>query len=154
MTMRRADIGDADDLARIHAQCFTEVWNAAAVAALLATPGTFALVADAGFIMVRVAADESEVLTLAVTPAARRRGIATALVLGAAERAAEIGAGVMFLEVGVANIPAISLYKRLGFATVGHRKAYYAEAHGMREDALVLRAQLPLSRVGNSLQLG
>ena len=150
MTMRLADIGEAAELAKIHAQCFSEVWSAEAVAALLATPGTFAMMAEGGdgFIMVRTAADETELLTLAVTPAARRRGIATALVLGAAERAAEVGAGVMFLEVGAANLPAISLYNRLGFAAVGHRKAYYAGVHGMREDALVLRAPIPLSRVG------
>ena len=146
--MRLANIGEAAELAEIHAQCFSEVWNAEAVAALLATPGTFAMVVEGGFIMVRTAADESEVLTLAVMPAARRRGIATALVLGAAERAVEVGASVMFLEVGAANLPAISLYKRLGFAVVGHRKAYYAGVHGMREDALVLRAAIPLSRVG------
>jgi len=118
------------------------------VAALLATPGSFAMVDDGGFILVRAAADESEVLTLAVVPAARRRGIATALVLAAAQRAAEVGAGVIFLEVSTANLPAISLYKRLGFAAVGCRKAYYAGAHGVREDALVLRAEIPLSRVG------
>jgi ribosomal-protein-alanine N-acetyltransferase len=148
MTMRLADISEAAELAKIHAQCFSEIWSAEAVAALLASPGSFAMVAEGGFIMVRAAADESELLTLAVTPAARRRGIATALVLGAAKHAAEVGAGVMFLEVNAANLPAISLYKRLGFAAVGNRKAYYAGAHGMREDALVLCAEIPLFRVG------
>jgi len=146
--MRRADSSEAASLARIHAQCFAQAWSAEAVAALLATPGSFAMVDDGGFILVRAAADESEVLTLAVVPAARRRGIATALVLAAAQRAAEVGAGVIFLEVSTANLPAISLYKRLGFAAVGCRKAYYAGAHGVREDALVLRAEIPLSRVG------
>ena len=154
MTMRLVGIGETAELARVHAQCFAEVWNAEAMAALLATPGTFAMVAEGGFIMVRAVADESEVLTLAVIPAARRRGIATALVSRAAERAAEVGAGVMFLEVNAANLPAISLYKRLGFTTVGHRKAYYAGTHGMREDALVLRTAIPLSRVGICLQFG
>ena len=156
MTVRSADIGEAPALAALHAQCFHEIWNAAAITELMAAPGTFALIdADqTGFILVRAAGEECEVLTLAVTPAARRRGVATALVRAAAERAAEANAAAMFLEVNATNNPAITLYKRLGFAQVGLRKGYYAVPHGMREDALVLRASIPLLRVGFFLQLG
>jgi ribosomal-protein-alanine N-acetyltransferase len=156
MTVRLADIGETPALAALHAQCFLEVWNAAAIAELMAAAGVFALIDEdqSGFILVRVAGGESEVLTLCVTPATRRRGVATALVTAAAERAAEANAAVMFLEVNASNNPAIALYKRLGFGEVGLRKGYYAVAHGMREDALVLRASIPLPRVGFSLQLG
>jgi [ribosomal protein S18]-alanine N-acetyltransferase len=157
MTVCSATAAEVPALAAIHAQCFTiEVWDAAAITALLATPGTLALVDDAvtGFILVRAAGGESEILTLAVTPAARRRGIASTLVEAAAKRAFEAGAEVMFLEVNASNYPAIALYKRLGFNEVGVRHAYYAGPHGMREDALVLRGGIPLLRVGNSLQLG
>lgn len=148
---------DAESLARIHAQCFTdEVWTAQAIEGLLATPGTFALVArgEVGFILVRAASDESEILTICVLPAARRRGIATALINVASLRAQEGGATVMFLEVSSGNNSAIAVYKQLGFAEVGRRKGYYSVAHGMREDALVLRANFPLIRVCNCLQLG
>jgi ribosomal-protein-alanine N-acetyltransferase len=89
-----------------------------------------------------------------VTPAARRRGIASALVLEAAKHAAELGAERVFLEVNATNLPAIALYKRLGFAEVGRRKAYYLGTHGQRDDALVLRVEIPLLRVGNPMQLG
>ncbi len=157
MRLRNVSIDDAPLLAAIHAQCFSlEVWDGATMTGLLASPGTFALIDEAvsGFILVRAAGGESEILTLAVTPAARRRGMAKALVLAAAERASEAGADVMFLEVNAANNPAVALYKGLGFAPVGVRKAYYAAPHGMREDALVLSASIPLLRVGNSLQLG
>lgn len=143
---------NADSLARIHAQCFSdEVWSAQAIEELLVSPGTFALRAqgEAGFILVRVASDESEVLTVCTIPAARRRGVATVLINSAAEQAQKSGASVMFLEVNSGNNPAIAVYKRMGFAEVGYRKGYYGKAHGMREDALVLRANFPLIRVCN-----
>jgi len=156
MTVRLAEFGEVPALAALHAQCFHEIWNAAAITELMASPGTFALIDEdqTGFILVRASGGECEVLTLCVTPAARRRGVATTLVTGAAERAAAANAAVMFLEVNASNNPAIALYKRLGFAQVGLRKGYYAAPHGMREDALVLRASIPLLRVGFCLQLG
>lgn len=149
-----ADTSDARLLASLHAQCFTETWSAESIAALLEAPGAFAFVVQDGFILMRVAGDESEVLTLCVTPAARRRGIASALVLEAAKHAADLGAERVFLEVNATNLPAIALYKRLGFAEVGRRKAYYTSAAGGRDDALVLRVEIPLLRVGNPMQLG
>jgi ribosomal-protein-alanine N-acetyltransferase len=151
-----ADTTDARLLASIHAESFSDVWSAEWIAALLSQPGTFAgLSEDAqGFIILRVAGDEAEVLTLAVKPAARRRGIATELVEGGAREAFIHGAKVMFLEASCTNLPAIALYKRLGFAEIGRRKDYYSAPDGRREDAIVLRSQIPLPRVGKRLQLG
>jgi [ribosomal protein S18]-alanine N-acetyltransferase len=140
---------DAARLAALHAACFADAWSEQAIRDLLATPGSFALTAQdgTGFILVRAAGGEAEILTLAVLPAARRRGIGKSLVAAAAAKAAEAGAEVLFLEVGVENLPAIALYKQTGFVEVGRRKAYYGGIHGMREDALVLRVDIPLFRV-------
>lgn len=151
-----ADTSGASLIARLHAQCFREAWSEASIAALLETPGTFAGVSDDenGFVMVRVASDESELLTVGVTPAARRRGNACLLVQEAANYAASLGAVRMFLEVNQTNFPAIALYKRLGFGEVGRRAGYYMDAQGQKEDALVLRVEIPLPRVCNPLQLG
>jgi [ribosomal protein S18]-alanine N-acetyltransferase len=151
-----ADTTSARLLAAIHAECFAEVWSTEWIAALLAQPGSFACLAEdaSGFIIIRTAGDEAEVLTLAVKPAARRRGIASALVAEGAKQAQKQGASAMFLEVSCTNLPAIALYKRLGFKEVGRRKAYYAAAGSTPEDALVLRVEIPLPRVGMSLQLG
>jgi [ribosomal protein S18]-alanine N-acetyltransferase len=126
------------------------------MASLLSQPGTFACLPDdgSGFILVRVAGGEAEVLTLAVRTAARRRGIGQALVIFGAEEAFRRGATEMFLEVSCKNLPAIALYKRLGFSEVGRRPGYYAAPDGSREDALVLRLEIPLIRVGKRLQLG
>jgi ribosomal-protein-alanine N-acetyltransferase len=103
-------------------------------------PTTFGLLhPDGGMILGRVAADEAEVLTLAVVPAARRRGIGAALLRAAMTRATELGSKVMFLEVAVTNRAARNLYAGHGFAEAGLRHRYYVDG----TDALVLRSSLP-----------
>jgi [ribosomal protein S18]-alanine N-acetyltransferase len=140
----RAD--QSEILAAVHALAFERPWDASEIAASLQTPGAFALLADTGdpvgMIICRSAADEAEILTLAVSPQARRRGVAHALVVAAQNVARQSGAGVLLLEVGVANTAAVALYGRLGFMQAGRRKAYYDRGAGAREDALVLRLDL------------
>ncbi|MEO1469220.1 MAG: GNAT family N-acetyltransferase [Pseudomonadota bacterium] len=90
-----------------------------------------------GLILLGLAADEAEILDLGVVPAARRRGLARALLDMALAEAARRGARTAFLEVAEDNAPARALYARAGFAEVGRRPAYYG-----RTDALVLRRPL------------
>ncbi len=142
MNIREAGKDDFDLLASIHAQCFADAWSRDAIAALLDAPGTFTLLADGtGMIMLRIAADEAEILTIGITPGARQSGLGTALVSAGAERAAESGAKTIFLEVDARNMAAKALYEKLGFRRVGERKAYYRP----EGDALVLNASLPLT---------
>ncbi|HEX4635368.1 MAG TPA: GNAT family N-acetyltransferase [Rhizomicrobium sp.] len=129
---------DTAPLAALHAACFADAWNAAAIAQLLATPGAFAFHHKDGFVLARMAGDEAEILTLAVAPNARGRGLGRALLQSAIAGAAAHGAQTMFLEVGADNPHALALYAGLGFAKVGTRKGYYASG-----DALVLRLSLP-----------
>jgi ribosomal-protein-alanine N-acetyltransferase len=149
VNIRKAEISDADRLAQVHATCFTEKWDRAAFERLLRC-GAFAFLAGnaAGdsFVLVRVAADEAEILTLATLPAAQRKGLAHALVRKAAAEAFGRGARVIFLEVSVANVPARALYAALGFEEAGLRQGYYAHLGGAAADALTLRARLPLQR--------
>ena len=126
------------ELAALHAAAFTDAWRESAIRDLFATPGVFALTAPEGFILACVVGGEAEILTLAVAPAARRKGFARALVRSAADHAATLGATSLFLEVSVRNDAAQALYRGLGFVTVGRRKAYYAD-----EDADILRLPLP-----------
>jgi ribosomal-protein-alanine N-acetyltransferase len=134
--------GDAAPLAALHAACFATAWDPAAITALLGTPGTFAFHHKCGFVLARNAAGEAEILTLAVAPEARGRGLGRALLRAAIIRAQEMGAQVMFLEVGADNPHALALYAGLGFAKVGTRKAYYSTPSG-GTDALLLRLSLP-----------
>ncbi|MCZ8149629.1 MAG: GNAT family N-acetyltransferase [Roseomonas sp.] len=132
---------DASGLAALHAAAFepAERWDVAAIATLLAMPGVFGLhIPGAGFVLARVAADEAEILTLAVIPPARRRGHAGALLAGAMAGALLRGAGTMFLEVSDHNGAARGLYAQAGFAEAGRRRRYYADG----ADALVLRRAL------------
>jgi ribosomal-protein-alanine N-acetyltransferase len=155
MTVRLLGPGEPlAPLAAIHAASFADAWDTRALADLLATPGTFALVAAGGFILTRAVGGESEILTLAVVPVARRRGGATQLVEAAATHAQQLGASAMFLEVAITNDAARALYGRLGFTEAGRRKGYYAARGAAPEDALVLRSNLPLSPLGKSPPAG
>jgi ribosomal-protein-alanine N-acetyltransferase len=140
---------DLSSLAQLHAESFAVPWTKDALDELLVTPGTFAFADEGGFIVVRSVADEAEILTLAVRPGCRRKGLGTTLVSKAAEHAHSLGSSRIFLEVAVNNLPAAKLYERLGFGEVGRRKAYYAASPGKYEDALILRSNLPLSPLGN-----
>ncbi|HTT99398.1 MAG TPA: ribosomal protein S18-alanine N-acetyltransferase [Rhizomicrobium sp.] len=135
---------DLAELARLHALCFEDAWSAKALEDLLKTPGVSAFSAEQGFILIRVASDEAEVLTIAVAPSARRKGTASALLAEAMRDAAAGGSRTMFLEVAATNQAAIALYTKLGFRKVGTRKAYYAPS----EDALILRVELPFAALG------
>ncbi len=145
---------DLAPLAAIHAACFPDAWSAQALADLLATPGTFAIASADGFVLARAAAGEAEILTLAVSPNARRRGTGVALVRAAANEAQRLGAEVLFLEVASGNAAARALYRHLGFTEAGLRKGYYASPGRAPEDALVLRANLPLVPLGKSPAAG
>ncbi len=132
---------DAAAMAAIHASAFppAEAWSAAAIAGQLALPGTVGLLdPEGGMAILRVAADEAEILTLAVHPRSRRRGLGTRLVNAAMALAAGAGAAAMLLEVAEDNSVAVALYARAGFTTAGRRPRYYPAG----SDALLLRAAL------------
>jgi len=75
-----------------------------------------------GFLVVRqIAADEREILNLAVDPAERGRGVARKLLEIELRRAKT----QWFLEVRASNSSAIKLYERAGFRETGRRESYY-----------------------------
>lgn len=141
--VRQARVVDAPLLARIHAAGFDEPWPTEAVASLLNSAGVVGLITleESGFILARIAADEAEVLTLAVTPEARRHGRARALLEAAAREVAAAGARTLFLEVGTENSAALALYLSAGFEAVGRRAGYYRRGP-MGDDAVILRRAL------------
>ena len=136
-----AGIAHAAAMAAIHRTAFPrgEAWGTDAIALQLALPGVIGWVdGRGGMILARVAADEVEVLTLAVAPAARRRGLGTRLLDAAMTLATLRGARIAFLEVSISNVAARTLYARAGFTPTGRRPRYYADG----TDALVLRRTL------------
>jgi [ribosomal protein S18]-alanine N-acetyltransferase len=81
----------------------------------------------AGFLLGQQVADEAEILNLAVLPAYRRSGHASALLAGAIADFQARGALRIFLEVRESNAAAVSFYEKHNFAAVGRRPAYYHE---------------------------
>jgi [ribosomal protein S18]-alanine N-acetyltransferase len=96
----------------------------------------------AGFIIARMAADEAEILSVAVADWARGRGLAGKLLDLHMRRLAGLGARAVFLEVGKDNVSARRLYATAGFAEVGRREGYYQAAADTGSTALVLRRNL------------
>jgi ribosomal-protein-alanine N-acetyltransferase len=128
-------------LAAIHEAAFPpgEAWSVTMFAAQLGLPGVLGLLDEAGgMVLIRVAADEAEILTIGVAPEARRSGLGERLLAAAAAAAQDSGAAKLFLEVSARNAPARALYAKAGFSQIGRRRRYYADG----ADALVM--SLPL----------
>jgi ribosomal-protein-alanine N-acetyltransferase len=141
---------DLDRAARLHRDAFAPLgerpWTRQDMAELLASPSAGGLLLqvdgeDAGVALWRTTVDEAELLTIAVRADHRRRGVGRALLDAIIERARQRGARTLFLEVGVDNPPARSLYAQAGFAEVGRRVGYYQRHHGFA-DGLILRLLL------------
>jgi ribosomal-protein-alanine N-acetyltransferase len=143
--LRVAGPGDAAMMAAIHAACFAQGWDAAAIGQFISGPGCLSLLASRtqggpveAFLIARKASDEAEILTLAVHPDCRRSGLGRALVEAAMTRLRAAGATRLFLEVDEANAAACALYLSLGGVVVGHRCRYYG--HGA--DAIIFSLAL------------
>ena len=157
MSLRPAADPDAEAMAALHALSFAASWSAGEMRELMRGPGGYGLVIEApagralaGFILCRMLAGEAEVLTLAVDPTERGRGLGGVLLRAALDLAATAGGEAMFLEVAADNAPAIALYRRAGFEPVGQRRGYYARQDGPAVDALVYRRDLAPSHQGQS----
>jgi ribosomal-protein-alanine N-acetyltransferase len=93
-----------------------------------------------GFIIYWLVHDEIHVLNVASDPSQRRRGVARALMHECLSSGARSGARLATLEVRRSNVPAIDLYRSLGFRSAGVRANYYADEG---EDAIVMLLDLP-----------
>jgi len=152
ITLRTVSRADLEALARLHAQCFAEdAWDAPALASILAMKGAEARLAEEaepplGLLFAVILGEEAEILTLGVSPTARRRGIARLLLGDLFARAQALGARRVVLEVAADNSAALALYESTGFRTVGLRHGYYQRERGPAVDAWLLRATLDGSR--------
>jgi [ribosomal protein S18]-alanine N-acetyltransferase len=139
---------DAEAIAILHKASFQRGWGEEEVYGLLTEKNVMAHRAMigrsmiggnmAGFILSRFAAGEAEILSIAIAPKHRGRGLSRPLLDLNLRRLAGLGARTVFLEVDENNAPARALYRRAGFADVGRRKSYYQSG----ANALVLRRDL------------
>jgi len=165
--VRPARPDDLEWLVRIEVQSHPDPWSRESMASFLADPQVVFLVVEAavetgsgdeargeatapvtqwvvsvsprGFGILRWAADQGEVVNLAVAPAARGRGAGSILLESLLESARGLGLVSIFLEVRESNVVAIALYHSRGFRDVGVRRQYYS--HPV-EDARVLQLSL------------
>jgi len=86
----------------------------------------------------RAFAEKGHIISIAVLPHARRKGIGEALLRRAVESVKKRGVKEVYLEVRVSNTPAINLYHKLGFKIARRVPKYYADG----EDAYVMSLQL------------
>ncbi|WP_395673579.1 ribosomal protein S18-alanine N-acetyltransferase [Inquilinus sp.] len=142
-----AGVAEAAVLSALYEAAFAETWAPDQLAQLLAGPGVFALIAldqagePAGYALGRVAADEAELLSIALLPDRHRRGEGRRLLDALVERCAAAGAETLFLEVATDNAAALALYRGAGFHEAGRRKGYYKVGTTM-VDAIVMKRAL------------
>ncbi len=118
---------------------YGEAWTQNQCLGILSLPGVWLTVAEqagepAGFALARIAADEAELLLIAVRPVMRRRGVGAALLRGIVADCRDRKARLLHLEVRAGN-GAIALYERHGFRKVGVRRDYYRGTTGEVFDA-------------------
>ena len=123
---------------------FTDPWSLRDFRECVASDVVFLVATDlggvAGYVIAQDAADEGEILNLAVAAPRKRGGIGRALVEGALAALGDRGVERVFLEVRESNAAARALYASLAFGEVGRRSRYYRRPV---EDAIVLKAAIP-----------
>jgi len=147
VTIRMVDIVSAPVIAALHdasSRPFDESWTARSVAEVLAMPGTAAWIYEVdgdpvGFVIVRSAADECEILMISVVRDHRRVGVGQGLVEAALEAAQRTGVRRAYLEVAEDNGPARAYYAFLGFSEVGLRRGYYRRDDGAVDAHILAR---------------
>jgi [ribosomal protein S18]-alanine N-acetyltransferase len=145
--LSEASARDAAAIAALHAASFHRGWSEDEIERMLLDRNVLTHRASIrgrciGFIMSRRAADEAEILSVAVASARRGQGVARRLLDLHLRRLAGMGTRVIFLEVDESNAAALRLYHRAGFGAVGRREGYYMNAASNRSSALVLRRNL------------
>ncbi len=135
------------DMVALHALCFTQPppWSLTTFAAFATDPLCFTLTEADSFLIARVVAGEAELLTLAVAPQNRRRGLGARLVSRFVYQSRLRGADMAFLDVAANNAPAIALYLRAGFGQTGRRKGYYRAPGHAPVDAILMSRALAAS---------
>jgi ribosomal-protein-alanine N-acetyltransferase len=138
--IRRLDLRDLNGIEEIEKRSYATPWSRSMFASELAKPSSVCLGAFdrerlVGYLIISRYVDAWHVMNVAVDPAYRRRGIASALLERLFDVTADDDRRGYTLEVRVSNAGAIELYERLGFEARGIRRGYYTDN---REDALIM----------------
>jgi [ribosomal protein S18]-alanine N-acetyltransferase len=137
---------DAPALAALHAQALPPGWPAADFAAYCGEANQIVLKAEdgagiVGLAVLQIAADEAEILSIAVAKETRRRGLGSAMMAACIESCAPRSVSTIYLEVAEGNGAALALYGKMGFSIVSRRPDYYQGGRSAPEAALVMRLE-------------
>ena len=126
---------------------FGESWTRSQCAGILPLSGVMLILAQDegevvhGFSLLRVVADEAELLLLAVAPGAQRRGVGACLLHHFIDLGRDRDVRRLHLEVRDGN-PAVAMYQAFGFKAEGRRSKYYCGQDGSQHDALTMAREL------------
>jgi [ribosomal protein S18]-alanine N-acetyltransferase len=142
-----ASLRDARRLAQLHGESFHRGWGEGEFEQMLSERNTLVHRLKVGrklvgFAVSRMAADEAEILSIAVAAGYRGRGLSRNLLLTHLGHLAGHGVRKVFLEVEENNQPARRLYERAGFSVAGRRERYYQQPGGEQLNALLMRRDL------------
>lgn len=121
-----------DAVAALEQSCFVHPWSRQSLEDTISGKNAvfFAALEDGeviGYAGMEVIVDEAYVFNIAVDERYRRRGTGYALVRELITYGKKYGLCFITLEVRESNVPAMSLYEKLGFIKVGERKEYYSD---------------------------
>jgi len=126
-----------NEIVDLHKQCFPDKpWSENDFMELKKS-GCEIVSSKNGFIVWRTVADEAEIITIGVTPDARRNGIAETMIILMEQELKKQNVVNIFLEVSEVNYPAIKLYEKMGFVVAGKRPKYYDGV-----DAIIMKKAL------------
>lgn len=142
-----AEPADAFELAAVHAEALPPGWPVEDLAAYCGRCDRLTLKAGRsgmvfGFLTLRCAADEAEILTLAVRATVRRRKIASSLLSDAVRFCRSRAIAHIYLEVAEDNVAARALYEKHSFRIFGHRARYYVAKGQPPGSALIMRLDI------------
>jgi len=136
--VRRATVADTALVHDLEVRAAHRPWSEPSIRATLSAGTTVAFVAGdppVGHVLASRYADEAEILSLAVLPEQRRRGIGNALLAACEQAWRTAGVRGAWLEVRRDNRGALKLYEQRGWTDAGLRRGYYEDG----TDAVVMR---------------
>ena len=149
LRFERMQLSDLDEVMAIEQAVYTHPWGRVSFIDSLKNNDDAWVVRSVagqllGYLVQMAVVDEAHLLNIAVLGSAQNQGLGKIMLGFAVQQAALLRMKFMLLEVRVSNQPALMLYQQFGFELIARRKNYYQTDQQQREDALILRYDIPV----------